>query len=269
MTIADKVASTQSFLAAKLQKVGMLDARDGAEMDAILNRDVRSIEAGMPIFEQGERPEAIEVIVDGWAIRERMAADGRRQIVGILCAGDICDFNVFMMRQADSGCRAVGTIRVARITRAALNWINQHHPMIGQALWWESMAMSAVQREWVAILASRRAEPRIAAVLCVLFARMSLAGAATEAAMPWPFTQSDLANACGLTPEHCNRTLATLRKRGLVEIRDAEAVFADPRALAQYASFDPSCLHCEAGSLPAFELASRASRENVRLLNLA
>jgi CRP-like cAMP-binding protein len=227
-----------------------LDPSLAPALDAILARDVRTLDGGVPLFEQGDKPDAIEVIVDGWAIRERQMGDGRRQTVGILCGGDVCDFNVFMMARADSACRAVGVVRVARIGRQALNLLNQHHPAVGQALWWEAMAMGSVQREWVANLAARRAEPRIAALLCMLFARMTLAGSAEDGGMSWPFTQSDLAGACGLTPEHCNRTLSTLRKRGLIAIGEGRIDFPDPVALAQLASFDTSALHCDPSLLP-------------------
>jgi CRP-like cAMP-binding protein len=244
---------TTSSLATKLISAGALREDGVPVLDALLARDTRLIDDGMPIFEQGERPEAIEVIVAGWAIRDRTLSGGRRQTVGILCAGDVCDFNVFLMKRADSGCHAVGPVRVARIGRRALNQLNQHHPAIGQALWWESMAAAAIQREWVANLASRRAEPRIAALLCMLYARMQLAGETAASAMPWPFTQGDLANACGLTVEHCNRSLAALRKRGLVEIRDGRVTFHDPAALARYATFDAAPFHCDPALLPFAE----------------
>ncbi|WP_176484687.1 Crp/Fnr family transcriptional regulator [Sphingomonas spermidinifaciens] len=237
-------------MSTKLMLAGRLDLAGADVLDAALARDVRTIEGGMPIFDQGERPDAIEVIVDGWAIRERVPRTGRRQIVAILCGGDVCDFNVFMMRAADSGCRVVGKARVARIGRTALNHLNRHHPAVGQALWWESMTATAIQREWSANLAMRRAEPRIAALLCMLFARMRLTSAIDAMTMPWPFTQSDLANACGLTPEHCNRSLSALRKRGLVEIKDGHVTIADPPALASYAAFDADALHCDPGLLP-------------------
>lgn len=250
MLHTEKPDKARSLLSTKLLQAAMLDPAGADTLDATLVRDVRTIEGGTPIFDQGDRPEAIEVIVSGWAVRERVCSDGRRQIVGILCGGDVCDFNVFMMRAADSGCRVVGEARVARIGRATLNHLNRHHPAIGQALWWESMTAAAVQREWSANLAMRRAEPRIAALLCMVFARMRLTGAIGATTIPWPFTQSDLANACGLTPEHCNRSLAALRKRGLVEIRDGMATIVDPPSLARYATFDTAALHCDPALLP-------------------
>lgn len=270
MLLTEKAAKARSLLSAKLVQAGILDPAGADVLDAALARDVRTIEGGMPIFDQGERPEAIEVIVSGWAIRERVPLAGGRQIVGILCGGDVCDFNVFMMRSADSGCRVVGEARVARIGRDALNHLNRHHPAVGQALWWESMTATAIQREWSANLAMRRAEPRIAALLCMLLARMCLTGAIRKMAMPWPFTQSDLANACGLTPEHCNRSLAALRKRGLVEIRDGQVTIADAPSLASYAAFDPAALHCDPALLPFSAPAERdAGITPVMLTDLA
>lgn len=147
MLPTEKDEKARSLLSAKLVQAGILDLAGADVLDAALGRDVRTIEGGMPIFDQGERPEAIEVIVAGWAIRERVSLNGKRQIVGFLCGGDICDFNVFMMRAADSGCRVVGEARIARIGRGVLNHLNRHHPAVGQALWWESMTATAIERE--------------------------------------------------------------------------------------------------------------------------
>lgn len=250
MTFPNAARSAGTHLTTKLIHSGILDPGDAAILDNLLARDVRRIEGGQPIFEQGDRPEAIEVVVEGWAVRERRLTDGRRQIVGILCGGDVCDFNVFMMARVDSGCRAVGAVRVARIGRQALNVLNREHPRVGQALWWESMASASIQREWVANLAARRAEPRIAGLMCMLLARATLAGNVDGGSISWPFTQGELASACGLTPEHLNRTLRGLRERGLIGFEDGRIGFPDPVGLAALAGFDASALHCDPALLP-------------------
>jgi CRP-like cAMP-binding protein len=246
----ENVRTPHSRLTTKLIRSGILDTSAAVVLDALLARDVRLIEGGMPVFEQGDKPESIEIILDGWAVRERVMTDGRRQTVGILCNGDVCDFNIFMMARVDSGCRAVGPVRVARIGRQALNILNRQHPRVGQALWWETMSSASIQREWVANLAARRAEPRIAGLFCMLLARATLAGSVKDAAMAWPFTQVDLASACGLTAEHCNRTLRSLRERDLMVLEDGTIAFPDPAALAELAGFDASALHCDPALLP-------------------
>lgn len=112
------------------------------------------------------------------------------------------------------------------------------------------MVSASIQREWSANIAARRAEPRIANLLCNLLARATLLGAAQNQRIDCPLTQVDLANACGVTQEHLNRSLRRLRERRLVEIQPGTIVIHDPDALAEIAGFSPTHLHCGSGAIP-------------------
>ena len=236
-------------LFAKLSNHAALDRADRDAIERAFGRDVRLLEAGIPIVEAGEAPRAIHVLLDGWAVREFELATGRRQIVSILMAGDVVDFNAFMMASADARVRTVGNACVASIDRAALSRLNQDSPRVGQALWWEAMVSASIQREWSANIAARRAEPRIANLLCTLLARAMLVDMAQDDRIECPLTQGDLANACGVTQEHLNRTLRGLRAQGVVAVQSGTIVITDPRRLAEIASFSPAHLHCPARAL--------------------
>lgn len=237
-------------LVRKLSHHVAFDRADLEALDRAIARDVRRLDNGVPIFEQGEPLRSIAVLIDGFAVRERLLADGRRQIVAILLPGDLCDFNAFMMARSDSRCRAVGAARVAGIDRHMLNELNQLQPKIGQALWWEAMVNASLQRDWAANLAARRAEPRLANLFCTLLARARLAGIEQDGAFPWPFTQADIANACGLTQEHLNRTLRALRSKGLVELEPGRIAFGNIGDLVALGEFDEGHLHAAEDVLP-------------------
>ena len=49
-----------------------------------LTRVVRTVAARMNLLLEGERPEHLHLIVDGWAARYKILADGSRQIVAFL-----------------------------------------------------------------------------------------------------------------------------------------------------------------------------------------
>lgn len=245
-------AKIRSFdrLVAKLTNHVALERGDIDAIERAFGRDIRMLEDRMPIVEAGEAPRAIHVLVDGWAVRELALPDGRRQIVSILIAGDIVDFNAFMMVSADMDVRTVGQASVARLDRAALSRLNHDSARVGQALWWEAMVSASGQREWSANIAARRAEPRIANLLCNLLARATLVGAVQDGRIECPLTQGDLANACGLTQEHLNRTLRGLRGRRLIELHPGAIIVVDAKALAEIANFSPAHLHCPAEALP-------------------
>ncbi|WP_159711281.1 Crp/Fnr family transcriptional regulator [Sphingomonas sp. AX6] len=253
-------------LVAKLSNHVALERGDIDAIERAFSRDVRLLDDRMPIIEAGEKPRAIHVLLDGWAVREVAVAAGRRQIVSILVAGDVVDFNAFMMERADMDVRTVGRASVANIDRTALSRLNQESSRVGQALWWETMVGASTQREWSANIAARRAEPRIANLLCNLFARMMLVGGVEGNAMACPLTQGDLANACGLTQEHLNRTLRGLRASGMVEIRPGVIHLPEPERLAAIADFSPAHLHCANGDLFFAVKRDAAPTEDVSLV---
>lgn len=58
-----------------------------------------------------------------------------------------------------------------------------------------------------------------------------------------PITQTDLADATGMTPVHVNRTVQELRSRNLINWSGRRLVLPDLAALEAVACFDASYLH--------------------------
>jgi DNA-binding IclR family transcriptional regulator len=61
----------------------------------------------------------------------------------------------------------------------------------------------------------------------------------------FPITQTDLADATGLTPVHANRTLQKLRADGLVELSRGTLTVLDPARLKEAAHFNGEYLHLD------------------------
>ena len=79
--------------------------------------------------------------------------------------------------------------------------------------------------------------------------RLRSAGLASDSGFDLPPTQVDLADATGMTSVHVNRSLRSLRRRGLIEIRDRRVVIPNLVALEAAAGFDPGYL-CDAAAVP-------------------
>jgi DNA-binding IclR family transcriptional regulator len=60
-----------------------------------------------------------------------------------------------------------------------------------------------------------------------------------------PLTQTDLAEATGLSAVHINRTLQEMRSAGLVILRDHVLTIPDLPALQVAAMFNPAYLHLD------------------------
>ena len=93
------------------------------------------------------------------------------------------------------------------------------HPALTRALWWTMLVDQAVLREWVTNIGARNAELRIAHLFCEIHARLEAIGMVTEGGFNVPISQQELADTVGLSVVHVNRSLRTLREKGLAAFR--------------------------------------------------
>lgn len=229
-------------LIAKLETVADLRDEDRATL-AALCRDVRPVPAKRNIIGEGERPEHIHLIVDGWAARFKLLANGARQIVALLIPGDFCDLHTTILEQMDHGIVAITDCQVAYIPPAQIDELTSRHNGLTKALWWSTLVDEGVLRSWVVNAGRRDAYQRIAHLMCEMHARMKMVGLVTEDHLELPLTQDELADATALTPVHVNRTLQRLRNEGLIALRSGQLKVLDMGKLQRAAGFDPSYLH--------------------------
>jgi CRP-like cAMP-binding protein len=134
---------------------------------------------------------------------------------------------------------------VGFITHEALREICTRYPRIGAALWRETLIDAAIFREWVMNVGQREAYQRMAHVLCELLVRLRAVGLAEDHACDLPITQSEFADAMGITTVHVNRVLQQMRADGLIETKGTQVKIPDWDRLKQAGEFDPAYLHLE------------------------
>lgn len=229
-------------LIARLEVVADLSDEDKASL-AALCRDVRPVAAKRNIISEGERPEHVHLVVDGWAGRYKLLDNGARQIVALLIPGDFCDLHATVLGHMDHGIVAITACRVAYIPAAQIDELASHHNGLTRALWWSTLVDEAVLRSWVVNAGRRDAYQRIAHLMCEMHLRMKMIGLVTNDHFDLPLTQDELADATALTPVHVNRTLQRLRNEGLITFRGGQLSVLDMGGLQRAAGFDPSYLH--------------------------
>lgn len=230
-------------LRTKLEHYVRLSADDLETVSALSRTNIRSIASRRDIAREGEHPVAVNLILDGWAIRHKMLEDGRRQIIAFLIPGDLCDLNVFILKELDHSIGALTPVTIAQIPREVFEEIARERPRLNQALAWDMLVQLAIQREWTVNLGQRSAIERIAHLICELFARLEAAGLCFEGTCNIPITQSDLSEATGITPVHVNRTLQELRSQKLIEWKGRDVHVPDMGALKRIAMFNDNYLH--------------------------
>ncbi|MGN6101637.1 MAG: Crp/Fnr family transcriptional regulator [Devosia sp.] len=119
------------------------------------------------------------------------------------------------------------------------------HPRLRQALWWDWLVKLAIQREWTLNVGRRDAFERLAHLFCELYFRLEAVGMTEGPSVQLPLTQTDLAEATGLSAVHINRTLQEMRSAGLVILRDHVLTIPDLPALQVAAMFNPAYLHLD------------------------
>lgn len=233
-------------LAAKLRHFAPLSADDAAHLDELCS-DVRLLPAKRDLIKEGDRPEVVFLLVDGWACRYKILPDGKRQIMAYLVPGDLCDVQVFILKQMDHAIGLLSEARVAAIPKDRMLRLFEERPNLARALWWSTLTDEAVLREWLANMGQRDALHRLAHLLAELWLRLRMVGGTSGNSFDLPATQADLGDTLGLTPVHVNRTLQRLRADGLVNWSRGRLHIQDVPGLMAVTQFEPNYLHLDRG----------------------
>lgn len=204
---------------------------------------VRDIPARTDLIHEGERPEECCVLLDGFAIRYKLAIGGDRRIIAFHVPGDIPDLQSLHLARMDHTFASLTGIRAGFIAHRALHELNLRHPRVAGALWRATLIDASIFREWIVNLGHRDALSRTAHFLCEMHFRLQVVGLANGNGIDLPITQSDLADALGMSSVHMNRTVQELRARRLIEDQPRSVVCRDWRALRALGEFNPDYLH--------------------------
>jgi CRP-like cAMP-binding protein len=209
------------------------------------------IKADQDIVREGDRPSRSCVILSGFACTYKMTKDGKRQIVAFTMAGDIPDLQSLHLKVLDNSIGTISLCRVGFIQHEALHDICAHYPRLAAAFWRETLIDASIFREWVMNVGRREAYQRMAHVLCELLVRLRAVGLVEDHACDLPITQSEFADALGITNVHVNRVLQAMRADGLIETKGTQVRIPDWDRLKQVGEFDPTYLHLEQQDLAA------------------
>jgi CRP-like cAMP-binding protein len=226
-----------------LEAYARLSQQDRAMLSALTTKSVREVGARRDVVREGEKPRAVNVILEGWGCRYKQLPDGRRQVVSFFIPGDLCDANVFILQEMDHSVGAITPMKYAEISPEDFEALMVQSPRITQALWWHELVVAAIQREWTTNVGQRSAFERIAHLCCELFLRLRAVGLTRGDTCDFPLTQSDLADATGLTSVHVNRTIQELRREGLITLHKRLLTIHDLDRLMAACMFNPNYLH--------------------------
>jgi len=204
---------------------------------------LRRLDAGAYIVREGDVPKHCVILIDGFAIRQKLTGQGARQILALCIPGDAIDFQNMFLDISDHAVQMLTRSIVAEVPREAFQEIVMTRPAIGAAVIHSTLIESSILREWVVNVGRRNARARIAHILCEFAVRLEARGLASGEGFELPMTQEQLADATSLTPIHVNRVLKTLQAEGLISRQRRRIEFDDWRALQEVADFNRRYLH--------------------------
>jgi CRP-like cAMP-binding protein len=230
----------------RLETRGPLDEEDREAIRA-LPFVYRTLEASTYLVREGDPPVQCALLLSGFAYRHKVTGTGGRQILSVHMPGEFLDLQNSFLEIADHNVQMLTRGDVAMVPVRALRELAYSRPLIGRAMWIDTLIDAAIFREWIVNVGRRDATSRIAHVLCEFSLRLAAAGLGNEYRYEMPMTQEQLADVTGLTAVHVNRVLKELQRQGLIA-RDKRAVeIVDWDGLSGVGDFSARYLHFEAG----------------------
>ncbi|HEV2533282.1 Crp/Fnr family transcriptional regulator [Phenylobacterium sp.] len=189
---------------------------------------------GEQLIAEGDGAGRPRFVVSGWACRQRLMPDGRRQIFSLLLPGDGVGFGARPSLSSVVALTALETVDASVLQDTVRRGAS---PGLARALAAADLREDALLLDHAVRLGRLTAFERVAHFMLELQQRLEIAGLGDRQRFPLPLTQEILADALGLSIVHVNRTLQQLRRAGLIELRSGVAILREPEALARICDY--------------------------------
>jgi len=204
---------------------------------------LESRNAGTELFNPREPGDSVQILMEGWACRDRTFGDGDRQITAFMFPGDLASCWTPIESPFDHRVRTLTSCRVMVVSRERLADLARRNSVIATRRRRAMRTDVSILNDWLVNVGRRKAPERIAHLLCELNHRLEIARPHVYCGdRVIPLTQQDIADALGMTSVHVNRVVQKLRANQLLEIRKGSMILRDPHGLARLCAFDSAYL---------------------------
>ena len=214
----------------------------GAELRRRVEALERRLEAFGPravLHNEGEREVRPLYLISGWAVRQRVLPDGRRQIFSFVLPGDGLGVSLRPGPLAASATVALTRMRLADASELLAPDALADCPELLDSLQAATAQEEALLLDHVVRLGRQTAYERVAHLLLELNQRLDAVGLAQDGGFDAPLTQEVMADALGLSVVHINRTLQQLRRERTIVMEGGRVILLAPEVLAAAADYVP------------------------------
>lgn len=197
------------------------------------------INAGEAFTSEG-RTVTPRLILSGWACRQRILADGQRQIFGFLLPGDGVGLGTDARPLDEASTVALTRVECvdAVMLREILALQDPRHDRLRRALATARRYEETCLLNHVVRLGRQSALARLAHLLLELRDRLQRAGLCSIDRMHLPLTQEALADALGLSLVHVSRTLGQMKRNRLIAMQNGWLTILDESYLRSACDYD-------------------------------
>ena len=127
----------------KMDRFASLSSEDRHNLELAVERTY-SLGSHRDIIAEGSNPNAVNVVLQGWACRYKMLADGRRQIISLLLPGDMCDPYVFLLPAVAHPLITLTLVTLGKMPGPIIRSMVERSPALAEALNWEMLTSAAI-----------------------------------------------------------------------------------------------------------------------------
>ena len=198
------------------------------------------IAAGTVLFTQDARLQRMYSVLEGFGLRKRSPANGELKAISFLLPGDFIGLQRDQGHGISFGVEVTSDMMFCVFDRADMHAGLRKNPDRLQELTWQAAREENLLAEVLSVNAQLSGTQTIAWALLLLFRHLKAMGVGGQDVVPLPYRQKDLAEALGLSLVHANKTLARLRKQGLIDWRDGLLHIPSLKEVADFIDVDLS-----------------------------
>jgi CRP/FNR family transcriptional regulator, anaerobic regulatory protein len=214
-------------------------ALSDAEIEALtaLEQDQRQLKAGQRLVVEAGASQEMFVLQSGWLFTSTAVEGGARQILRVHQPGDIVNVACIAWSRVTATVTAATAARVSAFPRTYLSAIFAQHPRLSALLFGITVMENVALADRLTSLGRTDGRARISALLLELLSRQQITNGHAPDTLELFLSQTEIADAVGLTKVHVNRLLREMTEANLIARRGRQVQLLDLDALYRISGY--------------------------------
>jgi len=209
----------------------LCSAMTGDEIDELFSIAHRvKVDSGSYLLHEEDSARFVYNLSSGVCTLERLASDGRRQIMAFVYPGDFIGINSGPAYSVSA--RALDPVTACRWNMKDVAALYKSHPVLEQRVHEIASRVLAATMDQLFVLGRKNAVEKIAYFLLYIDARQRQFDDHGDSFV-LPMTRIDIADYLGITVETVSRAFSRLKRRGLIDLSQAWTVTLKDRKALQ------------------------------------